>query len=317
MPGCRCLRTMHMHPPQLLPAVCGIPQTVRCRSIAAVLQPEVQPHSAAHCALCAYAGDPQRAHRDPGGGQPGGRPLRPLQAATLQRGPAARHPVTVRAPTPCDLKRNTALKSTAYLRAMTRLNAASPLAPRMPHQPGQRRHQPALFQEPRAPSAWAGCGFTPPAESCGRRGERRAPARRFDLLHIMIDEPHDALDYQIASHIVGVHMRRDAAFAVPYDMRQVQRYLKYARAFRPEMTPEVRACGGRAGMPGSGLDSSSPEARQPESTFASRDLHAGSVERVWRKGCLACAFSAAGVWRCKPHAQSPTSRPAPCCCRSS
>ena len=65
-------------------------------------------------------------------------------------------------------------------------------------------------------------------------------ASRFDLLHVMIDEPNDNLDYQIASHIVGVHMRRDAAFAVPYDMRQVQRYLKYARAFRPEMTVEAR-----------------------------------------------------------------------------
>ena len=65
-------------------------------------------------------------------------------------------------------------------------------------------------------------------------------AHRFDLLHVMIDEPNDAMDYQIASHIVGVHMRRDGAFAVPFDMRQLQRYLKYARTFRPEMTVEAR-----------------------------------------------------------------------------
>ena len=65
-------------------------------------------------------------------------------------------------------------------------------------------------------------------------------ACRFDLLHVMIDEPNDAMDYQIASHIVGVHMRRDGAFAVPFDMRQLQRYLKYARTFRPEMTVEAR-----------------------------------------------------------------------------
>ena len=55
----------------------------------------------------------------------------------------------------------------------------------------------------------------------------------------MIDEPDDAMDYQIASHIVSVHMRRDGAFAVPYDMRQLQRYLKFARTFRPEMTVEA------------------------------------------------------------------------------
>lgn len=65
-------------------------------------------------------------------------------------------------------------------------------------------------------------------------------AHRFDLLHVMIDEPNDAMDYQIASHIVGVHMRCDGAFAVPFDMRQLQRYLKYARTFRPEMTVEAR-----------------------------------------------------------------------------
>ncbi len=133
----------------------------------------------------------------------------------------------------------------------------------------------------------------------------------------MIDEPHDALDYQIASHIVSVHMRRDAAFAVPYDMRQVQRYLKYARAFRPEMTPEVRA------------RSSAPEGRArfwatahrmsdiQETLIASRGPPCRDCEQVRRTGCLACSRSAAGVWRCKPHAQSPTSRPAPCCCRGS
>ena len=29
--------------------------------------------------------------------------------------------------------------------------------------------------------------------------------RRFDLLHVMIDEPDDVLDYRIAQHIVAVH----------------------------------------------------------------------------------------------------------------
>lgn len=74
-----------------------------------------------------------------------------------------------------------------------------------------------------------GCTAVTPLHAC-----------RFDLLHVMIDEPNDAMDYQIASHIVGVHMRRDGAFAVPFDMRQLQCYLKYARTFRPEMTVEAR-----------------------------------------------------------------------------
>lgn len=63
---------------------------------------------------------------------------------------------------------------------------------------------------------------------------------RFDLLHVMIDEPDDILDYRVASHIVAVHQSQDRAFDVPYTMQQVQLYLKYARAHKPELTPSVR-----------------------------------------------------------------------------
>ena len=31
---------------------------------------------------------------------------------------------------------------------------------------------------------------------------------RFDLLHVMIDEPDDILDYRVAQHIVSVHQRQ-------------------------------------------------------------------------------------------------------------
>ena len=31
---------------------------------------------------------------------------------------------------------------------------------------------------------------------------------RFDLLHVMIDEPDDVLDYRIAQHIVAVHQNQ-------------------------------------------------------------------------------------------------------------
>lgn len=62
---------------------------------------------------------------------------------------------------------------------------------------------------------------------------------RFDLLHIMIDEPDEEMDAAVARHIVGVHQRRERAFNVPYTMGQVQRYIKFARAITPRMTPEV------------------------------------------------------------------------------
>ena len=62
---------------------------------------------------------------------------------------------------------------------------------------------------------------------------------RFDLLHVMIDEPDEDMDRAVANHIVKVHQRRERAFNVPYSMGQVQRYIKYARAITPRMTPQV------------------------------------------------------------------------------
>lgn len=62
---------------------------------------------------------------------------------------------------------------------------------------------------------------------------------RFDMMHIMIDEPDDDTDMLIATHIVKVHQRRERAFNVPYTMPQVQRYIKYARSIRPQMNIEV------------------------------------------------------------------------------
>lgn len=63
---------------------------------------------------------------------------------------------------------------------------------------------------------------------------------RFDMMHVMIDEPDDDMDMLIATHIVKVHQRRERAFNVPYTMPQVQRYIKYARSIRPQMNIEVR-----------------------------------------------------------------------------
>lgn len=69
--------------------------------------------------------------------------------------------------------------------------------------------------------------------------DSEARCRRFDLMHVMIDDPDDILDYRIASHIVAVHQRQDQAFDVPYTMADIQLYLKYARAHKPELTAAV------------------------------------------------------------------------------
>ena len=61
-------------------------------------------------------------------------------------------------------------------------------------------------------------------------------------MHVMIDEPDDDMDTQIATHIVKVHKRRELAFNVPYTMAQMQRYIRYARTIRPQMNEQVGLC---------------------------------------------------------------------------
>ena len=58
-------------------------------------------------------------------------------------------------------------------------------------------------------------------------------------MHVMIDEPDDDTDNQIATHIVKVHQRRERAFIVPYTMAQVQRYIRYARSITPQINAQV------------------------------------------------------------------------------
>lgn len=65
------------------------------------------------------------------------------------------------------------------------------------------------------------------------------PTLRFDLLHVMVDEPNDIHDFAIATHIVNVHRDGSAALNVPYDMGQMQRYIKFARTYKPEITSEA------------------------------------------------------------------------------
>lgn len=65
---------------------------------------------------------------------------------------------------------------------------------------------------------------------------------RFDLLHIMVDEPDPYVDKHLAEHIVKVHQRDAPGIKAPYDMQQVQLYIRFARSFKPEITAEVGCC---------------------------------------------------------------------------
>jgi DNA replication licensing factor MCM6 len=65
---------------------------------------------------------------------------------------------------------------------------------------------------------------------------------RFDLVHVMIDEPDEFHDYNLARHIVALHQHREQAIHVDYNLQQLQRYIRYARTIRPKMTPEAGRC---------------------------------------------------------------------------
>ncbi|GAX75585.1 hypothetical protein CEUSTIGMA_g3029.t1 [Chlamydomonas eustigma] len=62
---------------------------------------------------------------------------------------------------------------------------------------------------------------------------------RFDLLHVMIDDTDDLTDMRIARHIINVHRQEHQAFeTVPYKTDVIQRYIRYARSIKPQVTRE-------------------------------------------------------------------------------
>ena len=69
------------------------------------------------------------------------------------------------------------------------------------------------------------------------------PTCRFDMMHVMVDEPDAAQDRVIAEHIVNVHREKMSIFErVPYGMPDMHRYNKYARSIKPQLTDEVTPC---------------------------------------------------------------------------
>ena len=64
---------------------------------------------------------------------------------------------------------------------------------------------------------------------------------RFDLFFVVLDESNEAVDRHLAEHIVNIHMNRDAAVEPEFSTEQLQRYIRFARTFRPEFTPEAKA----------------------------------------------------------------------------
>ncbi|CAN6669804.1 DNA replication licensing factor Mcm6p [Trichomonascus vanleenenianus] len=63
---------------------------------------------------------------------------------------------------------------------------------------------------------------------------------RFDLFFVVLDDCNEQVDKNLADHIVGLHMLRDEAIKPPFSTEQLQRYIRYARTFKPVMTKESR-----------------------------------------------------------------------------
>ncbi|KAI9259583.1 DNA replication licensing factor mcm6 [Phascolomyces articulosus] len=62
---------------------------------------------------------------------------------------------------------------------------------------------------------------------------------RFDLFFVVLDECNDVTDYNIARHIVNVHRLKDDYMQPEFSTEQLQRYIRFARTFKPKMTPEA------------------------------------------------------------------------------
>lgn len=63
---------------------------------------------------------------------------------------------------------------------------------------------------------------------------------RFDLFFVILDECNESVDRHLAEHIVNIHRLRDDAVAPEFTTEQLQRYIRYAKTFKPEFTPEAR-----------------------------------------------------------------------------
>ncbi|RYO96830.1 hypothetical protein DL765_011403 [Monosporascus sp. GIB2] len=63
---------------------------------------------------------------------------------------------------------------------------------------------------------------------------------RFDLFFVILDECSETVDRHLAEHIVSIHALRDSAVEPEFSTECLQRYIRFARTFRPELTPEAR-----------------------------------------------------------------------------
>lgn len=63
---------------------------------------------------------------------------------------------------------------------------------------------------------------------------------RFDLFFVILDECNETVDRHLAEHIVSIHQFRDEAVKPEFTTEQLQRYIRFAKTFKPEFNDEAR-----------------------------------------------------------------------------
>ncbi|XP_057293363.1 zygotic DNA replication licensing factor mcm6-like [Hydractinia symbiolongicarpus] len=63
---------------------------------------------------------------------------------------------------------------------------------------------------------------------------------RFDLFFILVDECNEVTDYAIARRIVELHSRNEESIERVYSVDEIQRYLTFARLFKPVISKEAQ-----------------------------------------------------------------------------
>jgi DNA replication licensing factor MCM6 len=58
---------------------------------------------------------------------------------------------------------------------------------------------------------------------------------RFDLFFVILNECDPRTDLSIAKHIVNVHRFQDEAINPEFSTEMLQRYIRYARTFKPKV----------------------------------------------------------------------------------
>ncbi|KAL8777204.1 MAG: hypothetical protein Q9213_007960 [Squamulea squamosa] len=64
---------------------------------------------------------------------------------------------------------------------------------------------------------------------------------RFDLFFVILDECNESIDRHLAEHIVNIHRLRDDFIQPEFSTEQLQRYIRFARTFKPEFSPEAKS----------------------------------------------------------------------------